>query len=714
MEDKKILQPGRNCWRIAPCRRAALLVDGEAYFSALASALGRAKYSVFILGWDIDSRIRLLRNGKRDYHFPPLREFLSRLASRRPLLKIQVLDWDFVMLYALERETLPFFKFAWNTHRRVRFRLDDRHPVGGAHHQKAVVIDDSIAFVGGFDLAGCRWDTSEHLPEDPRRCDHGLAYGPFHDVQMMVDGAAASVLGDLARARWKRRTGEMLDPPPDPIDDPWPPGVRPDLTDVRVAVVRTMPAYNGHAEIREVETLYLDSIAAARFFIYIENQFFTSAVVGDALTARLQQEDGPEIVLVFPKECSGWLEESTMGVLRARMLRQLLEADRFGKLRVYYPRMDAPGEKSINLHSKIMIVDDRLLRVGSANLSNRSMGLDTECDLAVEADNNETRLSIGEFRSRLLAEHLGVPPGDFARAFNEGESLIEAIEALRGPGRSLAPLDPRKDKWFDQIVPEAQILDPERPMPFEEFVEEIVSRDVGEKDTGKKRRWALLAGFALAMLALSAAWRWTPLGEWVSLDVLRAWGVAVRGSPWAPALVVALFVLGGIVVFPVTVLIFATALTFAPLQAFFYALAGVLASAALTYAGGHFLGRDTVRRLAGAKINRLSQQLAQRGVIAVLLVRFLPIAPFSIVNLVAGASHIHFRDYFLGTMLGMGPGILAITIFENRLRIALTEPEPANIVFLGIVLLAIGGGILYLRRWLSGKKRGEGDEMERG
>jgi phospholipase D1/2 len=705
MEEKKILQPGRNCWRIVPCARAAFLIDGEAYFSAVATALGRAKYSVFILGWDIDSRIRLRRYNRGENSFPALREFLNGLAAQRHSLQIRILDWDFVMLYALEREPLPLFKFTWKTHRRIQFRLDDRHPVGGAHHQKVVVVDDSVAFVGGFDLAGCRWDTPAHLPDDPRRCDHGLTYSPFHDVQMMVDGSAAAALGDLARTRWRRRTGEDVAPSSiRPSEEVWPPQVKPDLTDVNVAIVRTEPPYNGYRGIREVETLYLDSIAAASTSIYIENQFFTSAIVGDALAARLQEKGGPEIVIVLPRECSGWLEESTMGVLRSRMLRQLWKADRFGNLRIYYPRMEGPDERSINLHSKIMIVDDRLMRIGSANLSNRSMGLDTECDLAVEADREETHHAITELRSRLLAEHLGVEAQTVIRSHKEKGSLIQAIESLRGQGRSLVPLGPKEDKWFDQIVPEAQILDPECPMPFEEFVEEIMSREDKEEEKRGKSRWMIFGGVLFAMIALSAAWRWTPLGEWVNLEVLRAWGMAIRGSPWAPVMVVALFVAGGLVLLPVTLLILATALTFSPLPAFFYALAGALASAVLTYAGGHFLGKDAVRRLAGSRLNKLSRQLAQRGLIAVLLVRFLPIAPFSIVNLVAGASHIHFRDFFLGTMLGMGPGILAITVFENSLRRALTDPDPGNFALLGVVLVTIGGGVWYVRRWLARKK----------
>src|SRR6185437_9244660 len=114
-----------------------------------------------------------------------------------------ILSWDFAMLYAFEREWLPVYKLDWRTHRRLHFRLDGRHPPGASHHQKVVVIDDAVAFVGGFDLAHRRWDMPAHRANEPRRVDpYGATYAPFHDVQLAVDAEAARALGDLARERW--------------------------------------------------------------------------------------------------------------------------------------------------------------------------------------------------------------------------------------------------------------------------------------------------------------------------------------------------------------------------------------------------------------------------------------------------------------------------------------------------------------------------------
>jgi phosphatidylserine/phosphatidylglycerophosphate/cardiolipin synthase-like enzyme len=135
--------------------------------------------------------------------------------------------------------------------------------------QKVVVVDDAVAFVGGFDIAACRWDTPRHLADDPRRVDPGYGlYAPFHDIQVVVDGEAATALGDLVRERWQRATGRPI-PPPRVENDAWPAGVAVELHDVRVAIARTEPRWDGRPAVHEVEALHLDAIAAARRSIYL-------------------------------------------------------------------------------------------------------------------------------------------------------------------------------------------------------------------------------------------------------------------------------------------------------------------------------------------------------------------------------------------------------------------------------------------------------------
>ena len=151
---------------------------------------------------------------------------------------------------------------------------------------------------------------------------------------------------------------------------------------------------------------------------------------------------------------------------------------------------------------------------------------------------------------------------------------------------------------------------------------------------------------------------------------------------------------------PITLLILATAIVFGPVSAFLYALAGSLLGAAVTFAAGRALGRDAVRRLAGHRLNHLSRRLARRGLLAVVAVRIIPVAPFTVVNLAAGASHISFRDFALGTALGMLPGIFAITLFSERVLAAVQQPSALTLATLGAVVLGIAAAAWLLRRLL--------------
>lgn len=192
---KSILRPGHNCWRIERADRLAFLVDGAAYFRALRHALTQAEQSILILSWDIDSRFRMVRGEENtDDGWPvPLGEFLKALVSRKRTLHSHILSWDFAMIFALDRQWLPLYQRPWSTHRRLHFHMDDRHPMGGSHHQKVVVIDDKIAFAGGLDLTLGRWDTPEHMPSDPRRIEiDNQPARPYHDAQVAVTGPAAA------------------------------------------------------------------------------------------------------------------------------------------------------------------------------------------------------------------------------------------------------------------------------------------------------------------------------------------------------------------------------------------------------------------------------------------------------------------------------------------------------------------------------------------
>ena len=399
-----------------------------------------------------------------------------------------------------------------------------------------------------------------------------------------------------------------------------------------------------------------------------------------------------------------------MGALRFRIFKRLKENDRHERLRVYYPIVPELGEEHIIVHAKLMVVDDGLVRVGSANISNRSMGLDSECDLAIEAlGEKSTERAIANFRNQLVAEHLGASADEVADILSARQSLIKAVDELGSSERTLVPMKVEEPEWSEKVVPARDLFDPERPVSPEKLIEEFVPEEVRKPGKHGLLRLGLVL---LVLLALSAAWRWTLLGEWLSLVRITGWIDQLRGSPSAPFIILGGYIVASLVLVPVTLMILATAFAFGPLAGAAYSLVGCLLAAVITYALGRNLGRDTVRRLAGSHLDRVSRRLADHGLVTMLTVRLLPIAPYAVVNFVAGASHIRLRDFVLGTILGMAPGIFAITVFEHQLELAIRQPGAKSFALLAVLVAAIVIVALVVKKRISNKKRSTMDSAQ--
>lgn len=715
----RLLEPGKNCWRTAPARRFKLLIDADAYFSAVRAAVRQAQHSVFILGWDIDSRMRLVPGGAGDGYPEALGDFLNALIEERPELHVYILNWDFAMLYALEREWPPAYKHGWRKRRRLYFHMDASHPVGASHHQKIVVIDDKLAFAGGIDLTRNRWDTPEHAPDQPLRRDiDDKPYGPFHDVQAMVDGEAAAALGELARERWTRAGCKAALPQnkTDGGDDLWPADVEPDLDDVEIGIARTEPEREGVAGVYEIRQLYLDAIAAARHALFFENQYFTSNVLHDALAARLAEDDAPEVAVVSPQNQSGWLEQATMGHLRARIHQRLKAADRHDRYRMYCPQLAGEQDGCLNVHSKVFAVDDQLFCVGSANMSNRSMAYDTECNLVIEAHGDEAqqariRTAIAGMRNRLLAEHLNVSVETVRQEIEKRDDkrddkrsgLHAAIAALQSEGRTMITLDPVVLPQIEALMPDKVMFDPETPINPDELIAQFVP---GHARKPVPRRLIGLGVFGILLLALALAWRFTPLREWLNLSSLIAMARGLEALPFTPLAVMAVYLVAGMLMFPVTLLIAVTGIVFGPFYGALYALAGSLLSALAGFGFGVWLGRETLQQLLGRRVNSLSRRFAKRGIPAMVVIRLLPVAPFTIANVVAGVSHLSLRDYLIGTFLGMAPGIILTVAFAHNLAEAIRHPSLATVALLAGMAALLIGMALGLQKLFSPQPKG--------
>jgi uncharacterized membrane protein YdjX (TVP38/TMEM64 family) len=551
------------------------------------------------------------------------------------------------------------------------------------------MIDDAVAFVGGIDLAADRLDDSEHQPFDELgRPRIGRAPVPTHDVQAVLEGPAARAVAEIAHDRWTRATGERLRPAPS-SHACWPAGLHCDLTEIEVAIARTMPTWKDRKEVREVEAMFVDSIAAARQSIYIENQYFSSARVAQALLDRLAARNCPDIVMVLPNQPMGWLELAAMGCRQRHVLARIRASDEHGRFRAYVPVVGEDGAVFVKVHSKLMIVDDRFLHMGSANLNNRSMGLDSECNIAIEGEpDSVTAERIRALRDRLLAEHLGTTAQCVGERLASGASLIEVTEELRGPGRSLVPLPAHPPNLVDSVVAGVDFTDPATIFRPERVANELI-RD-GRSRTEFKGALVRLIALMAGLLLLGALWRWGPGSQLVSAADLAEWTSTQSIHGLGIAIILGAYVIGGQLMFPIIVLITATGLLYGPVWGFLIAATGSITSAMIGYGIGALLGRRTLHRLAGKRLAMLTRKLARRGVMSMTIIRLLPLAPFSFVNFAAGASHIRFRDFVLGTIFGMLPGITAISLFSGQLVKVLYSPDAVSIGLLAGLSALIG------------------------
>lgn len=481
----RILDPSVHAFRVEPVDEFGLLVDADDYFREFYRAASRAEHTILLSGWQFDSDVELLRGPEAAHLGTPhtLLKFLNHLCQQKPALRIWILAWDFSMVFAAEREWMQRLVFDWTTDEHLLFRFDDNHVERGCHHQKFVVVDNEISFLGGLDLCDDRWDDRKHEMRNPLRLSRGEPHKPFHDVQCYLRGQSmANALSELFVARWARAGGEPITLPP--IDAPAPrigiDALVP-LPATHVALSRTDPygTPGGPKLCEEILKLHCAAIAAAEHSIYLETQYFSSHAIAEAFEQRLRDSTrGPlEIVMVLNMRGETLKEQAAVGLAQAQIIGHLRQvaSETPHHLGIYFtlPECKAPEtpERATYIHSKLMIVDDRFLTVGSANLTNRSMGVDTELNATVETDAAESELGVAIRRARasLLGEHTGGPELDMRAglvahldALAEGGSAQIACRLRRHPSPTISeraalvlvdpqslPFDPSQVEDFD-------------------------------------------------------------------------------------------------------------------------------------------------------------------------------------------------------------------------------------------------------------------------
>jgi uncharacterized membrane protein YdjX (TVP38/TMEM64 family) len=320
------------------------------------------------------------------------------------------------------------------------------------------------------------------------------------------------------------------------------------------------------------------------------------------------------------------------------------------------------------------------------------MGFDTECDLAVEtASGSAASRTIVALRNDLLAEHLGTRPEAVAEAIERSGSLVAGIESLRGGERSLAPYE--TEGVDTSFLGTRDLFDPEEPIPYEELHGRLAEELELEGPDRSLDRLARVAAAVAVPLALLALWKLTPLGEWVSPASLVAAADTLDAARFGGLLGLGVFTVAAVLFVPVVSLIVAASLVFGFLEGSAISLVGAALSSAAGYGLGRVLWRDAVRKLAGTRLDRLNERLSRSGLLATAVVRVVPVAPFAVVNMVAGASHVRFRDFMLGTAIGMAPGTLALCFFGEGAAAVARDPSFGSIglAVLGLAAVVVVG-----------------------
>lgn len=396
----------------------SLLIDADSYFRALASAIRQARHSIWILGWDFSPNLileRRLTGGASNG--PPLMRLLIDKARANPGLDIRILIWDAPLVMEEPRGAWNDPALPGNWPPNLKVKLDGHVPLLGCHHEKLVAIDGNLVFLGGIDLAQGRWDRIDHPVSDPRRRDRETGgYGPRHDLQCCLTGPIARAITQHMASRWlnaydaeSHAAVEATDgaAPPGAL---WPEGLARHFQEVDIAFSRTRGRYRGRDAVLEIEAQHIALIEQAERLIYIENQYLTSRSVARALIAALRRSPALRVLVIGPRQPRGFIEKLTMRAGRRAFWDALCRAGMRERVRVTYPCLQHADRhlQPIHVHSKLMVVDDRHLTIGSANISNRSMSLDSECMITLTARTGEQRQSIAALRNRLLSEHSGL------------------------------------------------------------------------------------------------------------------------------------------------------------------------------------------------------------------------------------------------------------------------------------------------------------------
>ena len=534
------------------------IFEAGPYYQRVSELLEDAQHYAIFVGWQIDSRLPLPRpfrpgqtgdaegkTGAPQSSIESLKEKILRLVESKPGFHFYFLMWDHAYFYVLERETWQ--GRIWDDlHPRVHFLFDNRHPFGGSHHEKICIIDGTTAFCGGIDLCDERWDSPQHLYTDPRRSlgwghEH---HGPYHDIAVQVKGPICAKIQDHVHRRWRSLSTVAF--PALPV---FPSTAQLTEGSHHVYLSRTIAEIEAgprRSIIREIEFLFRDLIQSARHRIILEGQYYWSEEINEMLLAKIQEVKGTdfEIILILADthRLKGLTRQLTIHELK--LLDRLERAARSAavKLTVGFPHVHPPvGEggrtKPIYIHSKVMIIDDRFISIGSANLASRAIRVDTEVNLTFEARTDAEHAHVRKFAQSVL-KHWNIPPENLADS-DVHLHLLDASQELREHEAELSWFG-----WFiHKYVPWKYFFDPKVPWfhPVERRFRRLSKSGFPWISAMTALLWILST---LASLGLAGLFVSSPFKEWDWIYALVLTSVWFAPVPFTGVAILSIFQLG--------------------------------------------------------------------------------------------------------------------------------------------------------------------------
>jgi phospholipase D1/2 len=672
------------------------LLDSAAYYAALADVIPRARRRVLIVGWCFDDRIRLVRGGGDPG--AGVGDMLISAARDNPTLSVQLVLWKAPPFFSGDQHISAGFMQAVESLPNLTIQYAESESAFGSVHEKYVIIDDVLAFLGGMDISLNRWDTPDHRTPNCNRVNpEGVAYNPYHDTQVAMTGPVVQDLFEIAQRtvsvdrRWNPADTHL-----------WPAQVAVDLENAEVLISLTRSHTDPHVEdTHQIKAVYMKVIRSAQEFIYIENQYFSDEDVTEELVRQLSRPDGPEVVIVMARELPDALGRWTMGVSASMHLHRLMQADRYDRLGFY--NLFSPDDPSIDVkvHSKMMIVDGRIVTLGSANINRRSFKFDSELNVTIDARQTDDPRCIRRLEESILARHCGLTVDRWRELLrrNGGSrraALRERAETWIGMEEGNSFLDPAS-------IPGEMVeyADMERAPEPETVFHTLARQNPREFIRRTKRVWILVllaAGLLGAIFYVAQS----------DIDVDRVLRSIEEINATRPVLAGLLSILAYWLAMTLFVTIVVPIVFFAALHGpwwgMLYSVLGLFSGATIFYAVGLVLhnGERINRYRVIRNTRKQLEEIKPHGTWAVAVSRMVPSGPFLVVNLVTGLLRFSPRQFLAGSIMGLMPGIVAFSFFGEIIRNVFTDPGWFNTT---LFLLFVGLYMLFVRVILAAVRR---------